>query len=837
MPSGYSYSTSTYTSHEDDEDISFKKIGSFFNSLKSEGKPLLSKLANEARTKGSTLMSENLARFSDNPDYNSSNMRSEFIDSKDTSGAREPQTTYDENGNTMLEVPENSEITIYPSYTLYKDGNYYVEVRGWLTAPGTMNRKNRIVFSLAKQLIKPGSSKTADFLASNFAMQTTGHPGNANSLSSAYKDDDTLSLRSSASDNSLSGSTIFYDSNDAKSLNTPEEVLRQRIAYFFAKSLTNVPLTIIICSEEKLSPEDLITERVETDLNGKFELTIRTPYKPSLVQVMVSNYSSEPTLSFQEVLYIEPEGISVISDIDDTIKHTEVTSDKRTVFNNVFVKDLKDSAIEGTAKFYWNLFENHHCLFHYVSNSPWQLYPTIRKFFEIQKFPPGSIHLKQYTGNILSSLMEPAVERKRNTLYRIFEEFPRRKFLLIGDTGEQDFDAYLDVMRKFPSQVLRMYLRVVPGSLSDFNDIKVLRELRRLLSLRNEKLQLKKDYRKFAANLNEKHISDRPGPALPPRSNIQNNSTSADDSSSPETSEDEMEQPDYDWNILSHQPNASNSAHSLELTSLISAEAKATAAKAMTPEGSAVSIVFPKKKPPLPPRRAISGPISNDDANIPKVEQKKKPPAVPRKPAILKAPRTGSESNSTTAESAGTAKPKKKPPVAHKKPSNLQSTYFENNSSLSISSGNSDITPGLNNNHSTDSLRTKKSSTAPAPPVSRMLRKASTECSNVNFIPTSGLSPRTAPLPHKSNSFITSDAPLSFDQTIVKHAASDVGIITSSSSQATQFVDRKAELWLQKVSLAINNGLIPEQVQIMFWVAPSDIEDDCYGLSEILKAK
>ena len=50
-------------------------------------------------------------------------------------------------------------------------------------------------------------------------------------------------------------------------------------------------------------------------------------------------------------------------------------------------------------------------------------------------------------------------KHKRETIETLFKDFPRRKFILIGDCGEKDPEIYGDLMRRYPKQVDRILLR------------------------------------------------------------------------------------------------------------------------------------------------------------------------------------------------------------------------------------------------------------------------------------------------------------------------------------------------------------------------------------------
>ncbi|KAI8356078.1 hypothetical protein EDC96DRAFT_515705 [Choanephora cucurbitarum] len=155
---------------------------------------------------------------------------------------------------------------------------------------------------------------------------------------------------------------------------------------------------------------------------------------------------------------IEPDGVSVISDIDDTIKQTHVTSGARTVLNNTFF--YPSQPVPGMAAHYRQWYQLG-ISFHYVSNSPIQLARMLLNFLQNHQFPPGSLHLRDLR-HILSELIEPPGQSKIETIRAILKDFPHRQFVLIGDSGESDLDVYTQIATEFPQQILKIYIRHVP---------------------------------------------------------------------------------------------------------------------------------------------------------------------------------------------------------------------------------------------------------------------------------------------------------------------------------------------------------------------------------------
>ena len=160
-----------------------------------------------------------------------------------------------------------------------------------------------------------------------------------------------------------------------------------------------------------------------------------------------------------EFILIPPRGISVISDIDDTVKITEVT-DRKSLLSNTFYKPFL--AVEGMAQFYQSL-DNHSVPIHYVSSSPWQLYQPLDSFLRASGFPKSTLSLKtiRFKDKSLLNLLKKGTETKPKQIIPILESFPDRKFILIGDSGEQDPEVYADIAEKYPNQIVAIFIRKI----------------------------------------------------------------------------------------------------------------------------------------------------------------------------------------------------------------------------------------------------------------------------------------------------------------------------------------------------------------------------------------
>ena len=164
---------------------------------------------------------------------------------------------------------------------------------------------------------------------------------------------------------------------------------------------------------------------------------------------------------------IPPHGLSLISDIDDTIKVTDILAGREVVMENTFFRPF--AAVPGMAERYRRLGEE--TAFHYVSGGPWQLYRPLAEFIAAAGFPDGSFHMKSVRKNLLTpgswqdlaSLAggDATTEQKLGQIGGIIGHFPERRFILVGDSGEHDPEVYREIRDRFPGQIEAIWIRDV----------------------------------------------------------------------------------------------------------------------------------------------------------------------------------------------------------------------------------------------------------------------------------------------------------------------------------------------------------------------------------------
>ncbi len=111
--------------------------------------------------------------------------------------------------------------------------------------------------------------------------------------------------------------------------------------------------------------------------------------------------------------------------------------------------------------------------FHYVSSSPWQLYPVLSEFIDKQAYPRGSMHLKliRVKDESIFNLFATPEEGKVPTITKLLTTYPKRRFILVGDSGERDANIYADIAKRYPGRIVKIYIRDVKGDKNSVENI------------------------------------------------------------------------------------------------------------------------------------------------------------------------------------------------------------------------------------------------------------------------------------------------------------------------------------------------------------------------------
>ena len=199
--------------------------------------------------------------------------------------------------------------------------------------------------------------------------------------------------------------------------------------------------------------------------NGCFETTLEVPVElaSSLAQdgrlPIAIGGEDDPTSARGVAWLVPPEGISVVSDIDDTIKVTGIGS-KREALANTFLREFR--AIPGMAGMFARIARGESSVaFHYVSLSPWQLATPLEEFLAREGFPGGSLHLQPFRmqDGDFGDLVGDSRAKKKAAIEPLFAMWPKRRFVLVGDSSQFDPEVFGEFARSHPGRVELILIR------------------------------------------------------------------------------------------------------------------------------------------------------------------------------------------------------------------------------------------------------------------------------------------------------------------------------------------------------------------------------------------
>lgn len=187
---------------------------------------------------------------------------------------------------------------------------------------------------------------------------------------------------------------------------------------------------------------------------------------PRVLVVRSAPSADNPHLAAGHVQLVPARGVSVVSDVDDTIKVSEVLDHAR-LLERTFLEPFEP--VDGMALAY-AAWAAHGAAFHYVSASPWGLYEALDAFVVEHGFPRGSVHLRHARlkdGSALD-LLAASDAYKLARVLELLDRWPQRRFVLVGDAGERDPEVYGEAARARPEQVAVILIRRLQGAdLSD----------------------------------------------------------------------------------------------------------------------------------------------------------------------------------------------------------------------------------------------------------------------------------------------------------------------------------------------------------------------------------
>jgi len=240
---------------------------------------------------------------------------------------------------------------------------------------------------------------------------------------------------------------------DSTELVADPKVVRTNLRRFVALSFPGVRLRILFLNEQV----DVVTDR-HGYATAHLPAEGLAPGWHEYHAVTIPDDPDEtPHITTGEVVLPDPDApFAVISDIDDTVLRTGLTEGLVAVRQTLLGSAATRRAIPGMAALYRGMAAGFGTKpapsFYYLSTGPWNLYEVLTEFLELRGFPKGVLHLTDW-GPQERYVMRSGKEHKRLSLARAFAAYPKTKFILVGDSGQNDPLVYVEAAREHRHQV------------------------------------------------------------------------------------------------------------------------------------------------------------------------------------------------------------------------------------------------------------------------------------------------------------------------------------------------------------------------------------------------
>lgn len=264
--------------------------------------------------------------------------------------------------------------------------------------------------------------------------------------------------------------------------------LRRNLSALESDEIPNVALEVTVLGKK---------HKVKADDEGLFWIKLKGPLKVGDHPITARLTGKRPYRTEAARLQVWPKkpGVVVISDIDDTVLDTKVTS-KVKMLKGVLLKSARDLNTFKGAPPLFRVWARRGYPVVFVSGSPVNLYSRLQHFLSLSGFPAAPLMLKELGKDKLTEQKG----YKLRQIKMVLDLLPGYEMILVGDSGEKDPEVYAAVVKKHGRKVKAIGIhRVTDESARDarFKGQVLFKKYRKLArKLRDKGLLTRAEYKK-----------------------------------------------------------------------------------------------------------------------------------------------------------------------------------------------------------------------------------------------------------------------------------------------------------------------------------------------------
>lgn len=199
--------------------------------------------------------------------------------------------------------------------------------------------------------------------------------------------------------------------------------------------------------------------RVNTDRSGYVDVAVKIEgLAPGWRTVTIETDEARAVEAPVQIIGADVE-FGIISDIDDTILSTFLPRLFLAAWNTFIRTEGNRQAVPGMARLYQKLLAaNPGAPIVYVSTGAWNTLPFLNRFMARHGYPKGPMLLTDW-GPTHTGFFRSGQEHKRYAMRELARDFPRIKWLLVGDNGQHDPALYREFAELQPTKVRAIAIR------------------------------------------------------------------------------------------------------------------------------------------------------------------------------------------------------------------------------------------------------------------------------------------------------------------------------------------------------------------------------------------
>jgi phosphatidate phosphatase APP1 len=222
---------------------------------------------------------------------------------------------------------------------------------------------------------------------------------------------------------------------------------------FVTAEAVDVPVTVTIAGHR---------HTVRTDRSGNVDARLPNPrLSPGWAEVSLQAGDSPAATAQVRVIGDDVE-LGILSDIDDTVLSTYLPRPLVAAYNTFLAREKARRPVRGMADLYARILAHQPgAPTVYVSTGAWNTAPTLRRFLSRNGLPDGPLLLTDW-GPTNTGWFRSGQEHKRACLESLAADFPRIRWVLVGDNGQHDPATYSAFARTRPEHVRAIAIRELP---------------------------------------------------------------------------------------------------------------------------------------------------------------------------------------------------------------------------------------------------------------------------------------------------------------------------------------------------------------------------------------